>query len=93
MSAWAGIANTTPAGTPRSILHNLLTVSEAITRSAIERQESRGGHFREDYPDKDASFGTFNFVVRKGRDGRMEVSRAPIPEMPDELKRIIEEMK
>ena len=33
-------------------LHNLLTVSEAITRSAIERRESRGGHFREDYPDK-----------------------------------------
>ena len=74
-------------------LHNLLTVSEAITRSALERQESRGGHFRDDYPDKDASFGTFNFIVRKGRDGGMEVARAPIPEMPDELKRIIEEMK
>ncbi len=51
-------------------LHNLLTVSEAITRSAIERRESRGGHFREDYPDKDAAFGTFNFVVRKGRGRR-----------------------
>ena len=73
-------------------LLNLLTVSEAITRSAIERRESRGGHFREDYPAKDANFGTFNLVVRKGHDGRMEVSRAPIPEMPDELKRIIEEM-
>jgi hypothetical protein len=32
-------------------------------------------------------------VVRKGRDGRMELSRAPIPEMPEELKKIIEEMK
>jgi succinate dehydrogenase / fumarate reductase flavoprotein subunit len=74
-------------------LHNLLTVSEAITRSAIERRESRGGHFREDYPDKDANFGTFNLVVSKGRDGRMDVSHAPIPEMPDELKRIIEENK
>jgi len=74
-------------------LLNLLTVSEAITRSAIERRESRGGHFREDYPVKDANFGTFNLVVRKGHDGRMEVSRAPIPEMPDELKRIIEEME
>ena len=74
-------------------LDSLLTVSEAITRSAIERKESRGGHFRDDYPDKEASFGTFNFIVRKGPDGRMEVSRAPIPEMPDELKRIIEEMK
>ena len=74
-------------------LHNLLTVSEAITRSAIERRESRGGHFRDDYPEKDADAATFNLVVRKGQDGRMEVSRAPIPEMPDELKRIIEEMK
>jgi succinate dehydrogenase / fumarate reductase flavoprotein subunit len=74
-------------------LHSLLTVSEAITRSAIERRESRGGHFREDYAAKDANFGTFNVIVRKGRDGRMDVSRAPIPKMPDELKRIIEEMK
>jgi succinate dehydrogenase / fumarate reductase flavoprotein subunit len=74
-------------------LHNLLTVSEAITRSALERRESRGGHFREDYPAKDPNFGTLNFVVRKGRDGRMEVSRAPIPEMPQDLKRIIKEME
>jgi succinate dehydrogenase flavoprotein subunit len=74
-------------------LPNLLTVSEAITRSAIERKESRGGHFREDYPDKDPAYGTFNIVVRKSADGAMEVSRAPIPEMPAELKAVIEEMK
>jgi succinate dehydrogenase / fumarate reductase, flavoprotein subunit len=74
-------------------LHNLLTVSEAITRCAIERKESRGGHFRDDYPDKDSSFATFNFFVRKGHDGSMDVTRAPIPEMPAELKQIIEEMK
>jgi succinate dehydrogenase / fumarate reductase flavoprotein subunit len=74
-------------------LHNLTTVSEAITRSALERKESRGGHFRDDHPDKDPQFATFNFVVRKGRNGEMEVSRAPIPPMPDELKRIIEDMQ
>jgi succinate dehydrogenase / fumarate reductase flavoprotein subunit len=74
-------------------LHNLLTVSEAVTRSALERRESRGGHFRDDYPQKEATFSTFNLVVRKGTDGRMEVSRAPIPDMPDELKRIIKEME
>ncbi|HEV3216855.1 MAG TPA: fumarate reductase/succinate dehydrogenase flavoprotein subunit [Vicinamibacterales bacterium] len=74
-------------------LPNLLLVSEAITRAAIERRESRGGHFREDYPGKDATFGKLNIILRKGRDGRMEVVRAPIPEMPGELKRIIEEMK
>jgi succinate dehydrogenase / fumarate reductase, flavoprotein subunit len=74
-------------------LHNLLTVSEAITRSAIERRESRGGHFRDDHPDKDSSLGTLNFIVRKGGDGRMEVAREPIREMPAELKGVIEEMK
>jgi succinate dehydrogenase / fumarate reductase flavoprotein subunit len=74
-------------------LPNLLTVSEAITRSAIERKESRGGHFREDYPDKDPVFGTLNIIVKKTAGGTMEVSRAPIPEMPGELKRVIEEMK
>jgi succinate dehydrogenase / fumarate reductase flavoprotein subunit len=74
-------------------LHNLLTASEAITRSALARKESRGGHFRDDYPDKDPQFGTFNFVVRKGGDGRMELARAPIPPMPEELKKVIDEMK
>jgi succinate dehydrogenase / fumarate reductase flavoprotein subunit len=74
-------------------LDNLLTVSEAITRSAIERRESRGGHFREDHPDKDAAFGKLNLVVRKGEDGGMRLERVPIPEMPAELKQVIEEMK
>ena len=66
-------------------------MSEAITRSAIERKESRGGHFREDYPDKDREFATFNIVVRQGPDGCDGGPRVPIPEMPAELKQIIEE--
>jgi succinate dehydrogenase / fumarate reductase flavoprotein subunit len=74
-------------------LHNLLTISEAITHSALERRESRGGQFRDDYPEKDPGFGTINIIVRKGPDGSLTVSRAPIPEMPDELKRVIEDMK
>jgi succinate dehydrogenase / fumarate reductase flavoprotein subunit len=74
-------------------LHNLLTVSEAITRSAIERRESRGGHFRDDCPDKDPAFASFNIITRKTRDGGMEIARAPIPAMPEELRKVIEEMK
>src|SRR5687767_10660248 len=74
-------------------LRNLLTVSEAVTRSAIERKESRGGHFREDYPDKAAEFGTINISVRQGPGGAMQVSRLPLPAMPDYLKEVIEEQK
>ena len=73
-------------------LHNLLTVSEAITRAAIERKESRGGHFREDFQAKDPEFAKFNFSLRKGEAGGMEISKIPIPEMPVELKQVIEEM-
>ena len=68
-------------------------MSEAITRSAIERKESRGGHFRDDYPDKDPTFATFNVVVRRGAGGAMEVARVPIPPMPAELQQVIEENK
>jgi succinate dehydrogenase / fumarate reductase flavoprotein subunit len=72
-------------------LDNLLTVSEAVTRAAIERQESRGGHFRDDRPDKDSACAGFNILVRKGRDGAMQLAREPIPPMPAELRRVIEE--
>jgi succinate dehydrogenase / fumarate reductase flavoprotein subunit len=74
-------------------LPSLLTVSEAITRSALERKESRGAQYREDHPDKDAALGKLNIVVHKGSDGGMHLRREPIPEMPDYLKQIIEEMK
>jgi succinate dehydrogenase / fumarate reductase flavoprotein subunit len=74
-------------------LPNLLTASEAVTRSALERKESRGAHFREDFPDKDPAAAKFNIVVRRGTDGQMRVDRVPIPEMPAELKQVIEEMK
>jgi succinate dehydrogenase / fumarate reductase, flavoprotein subunit len=74
-------------------LRNLLDVSEAITRSAIERRESRGGHFREDYPEKAAEFGQCNIAVRRAPDGTMQVTRVPLPEMPAELKEVVEEQK
>jgi succinate dehydrogenase / fumarate reductase flavoprotein subunit len=74
-------------------LRNLLSVSEAVARSAIERKESRGGHFREDYPDKVTEFATINMMVRQGPDGTIQLSRIPIPPMPDHLKEVIEEQK
>jgi succinate dehydrogenase / fumarate reductase, flavoprotein subunit len=74
-------------------LNNLLTVSEMVTRAALERKESRGAHFRDDYPAKDDKFGSFNIVIRKGAGGEPQIMREAIPEMPAELKQIIEEMK
>jgi succinate dehydrogenase / fumarate reductase flavoprotein subunit len=74
-------------------LPHLLTVSEAITRAALERQESRGAHFREDRPNKDAEAGRYNIAIRKGANGEMLISRRAIPEMPAELRQVVEEMK
>ena len=62
-------------------LHSLLTVSEAVTRAAILRKESRGAQFRDDYPKKDnASFGKVNSIVWRGSDGSMQIRLDPILE-------------
>jgi succinate dehydrogenase / fumarate reductase flavoprotein subunit len=74
-------------------LKNLLTVSEAVTRSALERKESRGGHFRDDYPAKDEAYAKFNVVSFRDASGGMSIRREPVKPMPAELKAIIEEMK
>jgi succinate dehydrogenase flavoprotein subunit len=74
-------------------LSNLLLISEAITRAAIERKESRGAHFRDDYPGRDDETGKFNLVIHRGPDGEMNISRKPLQEMPAELMQIIKEMK
>ena len=74
-------------------LKNLLTVSEAITRAAIERKESRGAQFREDFPNKDEKFSKVNTMISKAADGSMQIRLEALPEMPDYLKQIIEEMK
>ncbi len=76
-------------------LWNLLDVSEAITRSALERRESRGGHYRDDFPAKDETWGRQNVLVRRapdsGPDGGMVVEHIPNAEMPAELRQVLEE--
>ena len=73
-------------------LRNLLMVSECIARCAIERKESRGGHFRDDFPTKSDDFAKVNIITSKS-DGEMKIRRDPIKEMPPELKQIVEENK
>jgi succinate dehydrogenase / fumarate reductase flavoprotein subunit len=74
-------------------LGNMMIVSEAITRAALLRKESRGAQFREDFPGKDAEWGKYNIVIRRGAEGEMQVERRAVTPMPDELKKVIEEMK
>jgi len=74
-------------------LANLLDVSEAITRAAVLRRESRGAQFRDDFPNKDSEWGKYNIVVRRGADGETAVDKRPVPAVPPELQAIIEEMK
>jgi succinate dehydrogenase / fumarate reductase flavoprotein subunit len=74
-------------------LKNLLTISQAISLAALSRKESRGAQFRDDYPNKDDAFGKVNTIISKTRDGSMEIRLEPLPEMPEYLKQIIEEMK
>src|SRR5580658_2004816 len=74
-------------------LHNMLLVSEAITRAALLRKESRGAQFREDFPNKDAEWGKHNIIVKRGADGEMLVEKRALPPLPDELQAVIQEMK
>jgi succinate dehydrogenase / fumarate reductase flavoprotein subunit len=73
-------------------LDNLLTVAEAVTRAAVAREESRGAHFRSDYPAKDQAAGRYNQILEQAADGTMTLSQAPIPEMRADLQQVIEEM-
>jgi succinate dehydrogenase / fumarate reductase flavoprotein subunit len=72
-------------------MRNLIIVSEAIARAALLRKESRGAHSREDFPDMDKGhFAKVNIVSSKGANG-MELREAPLPEPPDDIKKILEE--
>ena len=69
----------------------LMIVSEAVARAALERKESRGAHFREDYEDKDEVFGGINITQHKGADGEMAINRVPVKPLREDLAAIIEE--
>jgi succinate dehydrogenase / fumarate reductase flavoprotein subunit len=69
-------------------LKNMLDISEAVTRAALERTESRGAHTREDFPDTDKEWGKVNVIVRQTGAG-FNVAREPLSEPPAELKELL----
>lgn len=72
-------------------LDNLLDVSEAITRAALEREESRGAHTREDFAESDSEkWGKLNIIIRKKKGSGMKVVQEPLSEPPDDLKQLLE---
>jgi succinate dehydrogenase / fumarate reductase flavoprotein subunit len=74
-------------------LENMLAISEMIALSGIERKESRGGHFRDDYPDKSNEWAKYNLRLTKSADGRPNLERVPVVPLTEEMKQIIEEQK
>jgi len=73
-------------------LKPLLAVSEVIIAAALARKESRGGHFRDDYPEKAAELGKLNYVVELSASGP-SLRPVPVPELPETLQRIVEANK
>ncbi len=73
-------------------LKSMLTVSEAVTRAAMMRQESRGAHSRIDFPNTEAAWGRKNIIVKR-EGSTMALREEPVAEMPEELKKILAEEK
>jgi succinate dehydrogenase / fumarate reductase, flavoprotein subunit len=71
-------------------LKSMLTVSEAVARSALAREESRGAHSRIDFPELSAEWGKKHNVIRRGEAG-MTLSQEKVTEMPAELKAVLDE--
>ena len=70
-------------------LKSMLTVSEAVTRCALARKESRGAHSRLDFPKFDPIWGKQNNIISR-RNGEMSLQQRPTPEMPEDLQKLVE---
>ncbi len=70
-------------------LRSLLTVAECIATAALAREESRGGHTRNDYPNADPEWGKINLVLRQDK-GELRLDRQSLSQMPAELATLFE---
>jgi succinate dehydrogenase / fumarate reductase flavoprotein subunit len=66
-------------------LENMLVVANCIASAALIRQESRGGHTRDDYPKMDPNWRQINLICSQDANGDIEVEKVPLPSMPEEL--------
>ncbi len=66
----------------------MIDISEAVTRAALTRTESRGGHTREDFPETDKEWGKRNLVIRKPGD-EIIVAEEPLAPMPEDLQALV----
>ncbi|AKU18797.1 succinate dehydrogenase [Luteipulveratus mongoliensis] len=72
-------------------LRNMLLVSECVAKAALARQESRGGHTRDDFPMPDPGWGAKNLVLTLDDTGAgVDLAEKPLPQMPDELKKLLD---
>ena len=73
-------------------LANMLVVSECIAKAALEREESRGGHTRDDFPGPDDRWGALNLVLTlpPGSD-EVDLRHQPLPAMPEDLKKLFDQ--
>jgi succinate dehydrogenase / fumarate reductase flavoprotein subunit len=71
-------------------LKSMLTISEAVARSALVREESRGAHSRIDFPEPSAEWGTKNNIIKRGASG-MTLRQDVKPEIPADLKQVLAE--
>jgi len=74
-------------------LDSLLTAAEVIVTGALAREESRGAHTRDDFQGTDPEWGKVNLAIRQAGDGSMQVQKEPLPQMPDDLRKLFEETK
>jgi succinate dehydrogenase / fumarate reductase flavoprotein subunit len=74
-------------------LPSMLTVARMVAKGALERRESRGGQTRDDYPSTDPELAKVNLVQRIAADGSFDLEREPLPQIPDELAELLEEVK
>ena len=84
----AGSSQYNPGWHEALSLGSMLTTAEAVTRAGLLRTESRGAHTREDFFSEDKEWEKYNNIIRKGKDGNMEVEKVLRPEPDAELKRI-----